>query len=189
MGDAGSRGFSAVESCLYTTLVDNPRSSAAELAERCALPRQVRVAVRDLTSAFLRADRHTHPTDLIEIVTGAQNIVSRRVFTLQDSAHTLIRRFDKLPYAMQSLANDRKHIRLREGVEYRALYDRESVARPGRLEDIRLSAFVVYPSSLLDALIALFDLEWERAVPLRTILQEPHSGVPEVDEQQRSQKK
>jgi hypothetical protein len=42
------------------------------------------------------------------------------------------------------------------------------------------AAFVVYPCALLDALIALFELEWQRAVPFRRYVQSTGGDV--IDE-------
>lgn len=245
-------GLSAVDSRLYATLIDNPRSTASQLAQHCEInPEQsaralaqlarrglasrlpgkraryvavapdvsiqpllsrredelhrVRTAIHELMTAFHRASRHTHPAELVEVVTGPQNIM-RRAFQLQDGAQALMRGIDKPPYAMTWVGNaEHEARRLREGIEYRALYDREAVEQPGKLADIQLSceqgekarvladlpiklwiaddsaalipvrsatygidaALIVYPSALLDALIALFELEWERATPLR----------------------
>ncbi len=247
-------GLSPVESRLYTTLIDNPRSTAPELARYCEIPsgqaarglahlarrglasrlpgehacyiavapdisiqlllsrrehelHQVRAAIQELTVAFHRASRHTHPAELVEVVTGSQNIMSR-AFQLQDSAQASMRAIDMPPYVMPMGANvERERRRLSERIDYRVLYDREAVAQPGRLSDIQRlrergekarvlaglplklwiaddtaalipirgsnhendAAFIVYPSALLDGLIALFELEWERAVPMRLL--------------------
>ncbi|MCW6006315.1 helix-turn-helix domain-containing protein [Micromonospora sp. CPCC 205371] len=246
-------GLSPTESRVYMTLIENPRSSAADVARQCELPARlaartlatlarrglasrlpgrqvsylavapdvslqpmlarredellyVRTAIHELTAAFHRSSRHTHPAELVEVVTGAQNIASR-AFALQESAQSSVRGIDKPPYVMPSADTnaDREYQRLREGIEYRILYDVESARRPGKLADIRAScqqgekariltnaplklwmvddaaalipirgsgyaidaAFVIHPSTLLDALVALFELEWRRGVPVR----------------------
>lgn len=235
------------------TLIENPRSSAADVARQCELPARlaartlaalarrglasrlpgrqvsylavapdvslqpmlarredellyVRTTIHELTAAFHRSSRHTHPAELVEVVTGVQNIASR-AFALQEGAQSSVRGIDKPPYAMPNADTnaDREYQRLREGIEYRILYDVESVRRPGKLDDIRASsqrgekariltnaplklwmvddaaalipirgsgyavdaAFVIHPSTLLDALVALFELEWRRGVPVR----------------------
>lgn len=235
------------------TLIENPRSSAADVARQCELPARlaartlaalarrglasrlpgrqvsylavapdvslqpmlarredellyVRTTIHELTAAFHRSSRHTHPAELVEVVTGAQNIASR-AFALQEGAQSSVRGIDKPPYAMPNADTnaDREYQRLREGIEYRILYDVESVRRPGKLDDIRASsqrgekariltnaplklwmvddaaalipirgsgyavdaAFVIHPSTLLEALVALFELEWRRGVPVR----------------------
>lgn len=264
-------GLSTAESRLYTTLIDNPQSSAAELAQHCGVSHrlaarslalfarrglasrlpgqraryvavapdvsiqpmlsrredelhQVRTAIHDLTAAFHRASRHTHPAQQVEVVIGAQNILSR-AFALQDGAQAQFRGIDKPPYVMPGNTGNADHElrRLGEGIEYRVVYDREAVSLPGKLADIRLSyehgekvrvaantplklwiaddtaalipirsdayaidaAFILHPSALLDAVIALFELEWKRGIPIRTFLPE-HRGrsrpLPQPDE-------
>jgi sugar-specific transcriptional regulator TrmB/DNA-binding CsgD family transcriptional regulator len=240
-------GLSPTESRVYMTLIENPRSSAADVARQCELPARlaartlaalarrglasrlpgrqvsylavapdvslqpmlarredellyVRTTIHELTAAFHRSSRHTHPAELVEVVTGAQNIASR-AFALQEGAQSSVRGIDKPPYAMPNADTnaDREYQRLREGIEYRILYDVESVRRPGKLDDIRASsqrgekariltnaplklwmvddaaalipirgsgyavdaAFVIHPSTLLDALVALFELAWD----------------------------
>jgi sugar-specific transcriptional regulator TrmB/DNA-binding CsgD family transcriptional regulator len=170
-----------------------------------------RAAVHELTAAFLRASRNTFPHELVEVVTGPENILNRALM-LQDSAQSLMRGIVKLPYVVagpEDANAERERRRLNEGVEYRAIYDQLAVEQPGKLDDIRGSvddgeharivanaalkvwiidesaaiipsrhvaygidaAFVVYPCALLDALIALFELEWQRAVPFRRYVQ------------------
>jgi sugar-specific transcriptional regulator TrmB/DNA-binding CsgD family transcriptional regulator len=254
-------GLSELESRLYVTLIQHPRSSAAELALHCGvstaqaaralalfvrrgmasrLPgrragylavapdialqpllgrreeelHQVRTAMHELTQMFRRASRYTHPAEQIEVVTGADNILSR-VFALQDSAKTRIRGIDKLPHLMvghyANTADEER--RLADGIEYRVIYDREVLALPEKFEEVQGSirrgeqaraltgaplkvwiaddtsallpmrgdtytidaAFVLHPSTLLDAVVALFELEWRRAVPIRA--PEPSADV------------
>lgn len=247
-------GLSSVESRTYAALVDNPQSTATELALQCEISarlasrtlahlvrrgmasrlpgkraryvavapdvsiqpllnrreaelHQVRTAVRELMATFHNASRRTHPAELVEVVTGTRNIVSR-AFALQDSARRSMRAFVKGPYLMPTEGNvDREFRRLAEGIEYRALYDRAELQHPDRLDNIRTScqrgekarvlpdlplkvwiaddsaalipirmsnhaadaAFIVHASALLDALVALFELEWERATPIRFV--------------------
>ncbi|WP_214414813.1 helix-turn-helix domain-containing protein [Sphaerisporangium fuscum] len=250
-------GLSPAESRLYATLVENPRSSAAELAMYCGvstplaaralalfarrglasrLPgrraryvavspdiaiqpmlsrreeelHQVRAAIRELTTTYHRASRSTtHPAEQVEVVTGSENIISR-AYALQDSAQRTFRNIEKPPYVMPSFMSnvDREHRMLRAGVDYRSLYDVESLTPAEKLDQIRIAcalgeqarvvtdaplklwiadealalipirngnypidtAFVLHPSALLDALIALFELEWRRGFPLRTAM-------------------
>lgn len=254
-------GLNSTEYGLYVTLIDNPRSSAAELARLCGQPHAVagraltkfvrrglasrlpgrharyvavapdlslqpllsrredelgsaRTAVRELTEAFHRALRHAHPAELVEVITGADNIASR-AFALQDSAKVRVLGIDKPPYVMRANA-DRELRRLREGIEYRSLHDVESLRVPGKLAAIHEAAkvggkarvlanlplklwmvddaaalvpirrssygidaaFVVYPCALLDALAALFEREWARAIPLRQFTAGKSAGTP-----------
>lgn len=159
---------------------------------------EVRTAVHTLMTAYHQTSRHTHPAELVEVVSGGANIISRAL-AMQDGARTTMRAIVMDPIVMPADHNfDRERQRIGDGLEYQALYD--SRLLPHRLEDIRRSvrygerarvavdpplklwiaddtaalipygfdaAFVVHPSVLLDALLALFDLEWDRATPLR----------------------
>ncbi|GGS84231.1 helix-turn-helix domain-containing protein [Nonomuraea spiralis] len=249
-------GLSPAESRLYVNLVDNPRSSADELAAQCdvstllaartlasfarrglasRLPgrraryvavapdiairplltrheeqlQQVRTAIHELTGSFHLASRYTtHPAEQVEVITGTDNIINR-AYALQDSVQAMFRNIDKPPYAMRGHGDnvERERQMLRSGIDYRTVYDRESLAVPGKLRLIQDSiahgeqarvvagaaakmwiaddslalipirngsnsidaAFVLHRSALLDALIALFELEWRRALPLRAV--------------------
>jgi hypothetical protein len=81
------------------------------------------------------ASRFTHPAELVEVVTGADNI-NDRVRYVQESSEEQIRCFDKPPYLGlpgAKLADESR--RLAEGIRYRVIYDRDGVAVPGRLRD------------------------------------------------------
>lgn len=159
---------------------------------------QVRTAIHDLMTAYHENSRHTHPAELVEVVSGGPNIISRAL-ALQDGARATMRAIVMDPMVMPADYNfDRERQRVASGIEYRALYD--SRLLPQRLEDIRRSvrygerarvavdpplklwiaddtaalipyglhaAFVVHASVLLDALLCLFDLEWDRATSIR----------------------
>lgn len=255
-------GLSELESRLFVTLIQHPRSSAAELALHCGvstgqaaralalfvrrgmasrLPgrragylavapdialepllgrreeelRQVRSAVHELSRQFRRASRYTHPAEQVEVVTGADNILSR-VRALQESAKTRLRGIDKLPHLMTDpYANTADEARrLADGVAYRVIYDREVLAMPSKFEEVLGSvrrgeqaravtnaplkvwiaddtsallpmrgdtytidaAFVLHPSTLLDAVIALFESEWRRATPVRDAAPAGHAS-------------
>ncbi|MEV0198768.1 helix-turn-helix domain-containing protein [Nonomuraea sp. NPDC050691] len=179
-------GLSPAESRLYATLVENPRSSAAELATHCGvstllaartlaafarrglasrlpgrraryvavapdiairplLTRQeeelhrVRTAIHELTTSFHLASRYaTHPAEQVEVVTGTDNIISR-AYALQDSAQTMFRNIDKPPYVMRGHADnvERERRMLKSGIDYRSVYDLESLAVPGKLRLIQ----------------------------------------------------
>ncbi|GAA3205027.1 helix-turn-helix transcriptional regulator [Nonomuraea helvata] len=261
-------GLSPAESRLYATLVENPRSSAAELATHCGvsallaartlaafarrglasrLPgrraryvavapdiairplltrqeeelHQVRQAIHELTTSFHLASRYaTHPAEQVEVVTGTDNIISR-AYALQDSAQTMFRNIDKPPYVMHGHADnvERERRMLKSGIDYRSVYDLESLAIPGKMrliqdamargEKARVvagaaakmwiaddslalipirngaysidAAFILHQSALLDALIALFELEWRRGFPLRAAAR-PAAAPDEPDE-------
>jgi hypothetical protein len=181
----------------------------ALVAAREAELRGARASIEDLTQVFREASRFTHPAELVEVVTGADNI-DDRVRHVQESAKEQIRCLDKPPYLGPpgaKLADESR--RLAEGIRYRVIYDREGVAVPGRLHDdilvssargeqsrvravlpIKLfmaderlaiipitssphvidAAYVIHASALLDALVTLFEAEWDRAVPLAKLI-------------------
>lgn len=105
----------------------------ALVARKEAELRGARARVHGLMEVFREASRFTHPAELVEVVTGVDNI-SRRVSRMQDAAHEQIRGFDKPPYVRDpgdNLGEERR--RLAEGIRYRVIYDREAVAWPGRM--------------------------------------------------------
>ncbi|WP_326836592.1 helix-turn-helix domain-containing protein [Amycolatopsis rhabdoformis] len=186
-------------------------------AERAAELRSARAMIEDLMEVHREASRFTHPAELVEVVTGAENL-DARVRRLQDEARTQIRGFDRPPYVSVPGENlDLERQRLRAGVVFRVIYDREAIAYPGRLQnDILLSgthgersrvrpqlpikmvmadeevavipisssphvvdaAYIIHASALLDALVTLFEAEWDRAVPITEALTDP---APERD--------
>lgn len=181
------------------------------LAKQEDVLRQARLVSRELMKVFHEASRHEHPAELVEIITGENNIRSR-LEQLPDAARYQIRGFDRPPYVQSLEENDTHEAkRIREGVTYRVVYTAHAVMLPGRLEgDIRRviaageqarvrpdlptklwivddkmamipiksrqqgidASFIVRPCDLLDSLIALFEAEWDRAIPLRTFLGE-----------------
>lgn len=168
--------------------------------------RQLREHAQRMVTARRTQAAARHPAELIEVIDGAANV--RDAFVrLQQDARSQMRVFDKPPYTSdQPDGNYEEYRLLGEGrVRYRTLYDREGLARPGRmtevwngirhgerarvagslpmkmaLSDDRLAllpvsasgqsaiqrAYLVHPSSLLNALSELFEAIWEKAVPL-----------------------
>jgi DNA-binding Lrp family transcriptional regulator len=264
--DLGAIGLAPVDAQVYSTLIGHPRTTPAELAERCGLSAQqvsralsrltasgmasrvpgrpprylaaapdlalgalmaersaelrvARARIEELTEVFREASRYTHPAELVEVVTGTDNIRSR-VRRLQESARVEIRGFDRPPYVSPPGGNlGDEHRRLRDGIRYRVIYDREAIAVPGRLHDDILvssahgersrvrpelpvkmfmadeqmavipisssphvvdSAYVIHASALLDALVTLFEAEWDRAVPLAEAVRDGE-GAPDPD--------
>jgi DNA-binding transcriptional regulator GbsR (MarR family) len=103
------------------------------LARKEAELRGARATVHRLTEVFREASRFTHPAELVEVVTGVENI-NNRVGHLQASARAEIKGFDKPPYVRSPGHNHgAEHQRLVEGIRYRVIYDREALAWPGRL--------------------------------------------------------
>jgi hypothetical protein len=165
-----------------------------------------RVAVRELSQLYQEAARHTNPAAAVEVVTGRENI-GRRVDHMHSTVRETFRGFDRAPYVRPvGFDGTAEMRRLREGVEYRVIYEHEAISIPGRMRmdiqpavargeqarvrpdlptklliaDDRLAllptgdsqttdvAYLVRPSGLLDALIRLFEAEWELAVPVTT---------------------
>jgi DNA-binding Lrp family transcriptional regulator len=181
----------------------------ALVADRAAELRDARARIDQLMEVFREASRFTHPAELVEVITGPDNITGR-VVQVQESAREQIRGFDKPPYVSAPGGNlGDEHRRLTDGIRYRVIYDREAIAIPGRLRnDILISsaqgersrvrpelpvkmfladdqlavipisssphvvdaAYVIHASALLQALVTLFEAEWDRAVPLAEAL-------------------
>ncbi len=181
----GALGLSEPDGQVYAALVAAPRSTAADLAERCGLTlqqsgkslsrlaqqgmatrapverdhylavapdvaigtlighreaelRTARAEMHRLMDAFREASRFTDPARSVEVLTGGEAI-AQRIEYLQDTSLHQVRGFDCPPYVQDihdpgaNLSRQRR--RLREGVRFRTVFDREAVAWPGRLEN------------------------------------------------------
>lgn len=177
------------------------------IGHREAELRSARAEMHRLMDAFREASRFTDPAHSVEVLTGAEAI-NQRLEHLVGTSQTQVRSFDRPPYVMDPMAQQpRQRAKLKAGVRFRTVFDREAVSWPGRLEneilvgvedgeearvrpvlpmkmmmaDDRMAiipisvgdsvldaAYVIHPSALLQALDALFEAEWDRAVPLRT---------------------
>jgi hypothetical protein len=119
-----------------------PDIALGELAAaKAAEVRDTRAAIDELMEVFREASRFTHPAELIEVVTGADNI-SNRVARLHECAREEIRGFDRPPYIDPPGGDtEKEHRRLTDGIRYRVIYDRDAIAIPGRLHnDILVSS-------------------------------------------------
>ncbi len=174
----------------------------------------IRALLPQLRREYHNPEDRENPMEFVEVVSG-RKAVSRWFAHLQKTATRSVLVFDKPPYAQPDASdgqpiNDLEFDRLKDSIEYRAIYSEDAVAYPGRaraiheyvrageqarvssrlpmklaIADHRLailpliadapsqdapaqveSAIVVHPSSLLDALVTLFDVLWERALPL-----------------------
>ncbi|GAA2256064.1 helix-turn-helix domain-containing protein [Kitasatospora cystarginea] len=191
------------------------------IGHREAQLRDARAEMHRLMDAFREASRFTDPAHSVEVLTGAEAI-AQRLEHLVGTAQYQVRGFDCPPYIQDPVASlSRQRQRLRAGLKFRAIYDKEAVAWPGRLEkdilpgvadgeeckvrpvlpmkmmmaDDRMAiipisvgdavldaAYVVHPSALLQGLDALFEAEWERAVPLQAAIGDGDDGSgPEED--------
>ncbi|GAA1271352.1 hypothetical protein GCM10009665_69480 [Kitasatospora nipponensis] len=105
------------------------------IGHREAELRSARAEMHRLMDAFREASRFTDPARSVEVLTGGEAI-SQRLAHLQDTTVQQVRGFDCPPYVQDAAANlTRQRKRLKEGVRFRTVYDREAVAWPGRLEN------------------------------------------------------
>lgn len=166
---------------------------------------RVRSRAAELTEAYRQAGRMAHPAELVEIVTGAENVYVTFV-RLQETAREQLRGFDTGPYVDPDPTSENvtEAKVLGKGVTFRTIYDWGVFRFPGRARHVRAAidsgeqarvapqlpmkmllcdeqaalipvgspvlgqaaAYLIYPSSLLDALSALFESIWESARPL-----------------------
>ncbi|MEO3887800.1 helix-turn-helix domain-containing protein [Nonomuraea sp. B5E05] len=168
----------------------------------------VRAHIRSLMDVYRAGTRFAHPGELIEVVSGRDE-VNHRWVQMQQDTRAQMRGFDRPPYAAPQQHTESNPIELnllRRGVRYRVIYDTSVLDLPGWLEDVtagmrhgeqaRISAglpmklaisddrlaiipllragddavtasYLIHPSPLLDALVALFEALWERSVPVR----------------------
>ncbi|GGL20314.1 transcriptional regulator [Sphaerisporangium melleum] len=180
----------------------------AVLREREAGLRDVRLHIRTLMEMYRAGTRFAHPGELIEVISGRDE-VNHRWVQIQQNARSQIRGFDRPPYAALQAHTESNHTELallKRGVKYRVIYDRTSLELPGWLEDVtagmrqgeqaRIAAdlpmklaicddrlamlplmrsgddvvsasYLIHPSPLLDALVALFEVFWARSVPVQ----------------------
>jgi hypothetical protein len=110
------------------------------IGRREAELRYARGAMHRLMENFRAASWYTHPEQSVEVLAGRDNI-SNRVGQLHHNARTQVRGFDKPPYLSPPGHNlGTQRIRLRQGIRYRVVYDRQAVSWPGRLTgDIQAS--------------------------------------------------
>ncbi|TCC31812.1 helix-turn-helix transcriptional regulator [Kribbella speibonae] len=150
--------------------------------ELLALRKQAAIVEARLGAAALTAE--FRQPDAFRVIRGAEAI-AQRFYQAQQCAQDEVLVLDRLPYAVSAP----------HGVTYRMIYDMASLSEPGdlvaarssgccrMLRDVPLTLVVVDrrtallptgpdvvvelgPSSLLDALLRLFDLLWRQASPL-----------------------
>ncbi|MDH2428314.1 helix-turn-helix domain-containing protein [Sphaerisporangium sp. TRM90804] len=180
----------------------------AVLREREAGLRDVRLHVRTLMKMYRAGTRFAHPGELIEVVSGRDE-VNHRWVQMQQNTHAQMRGFDLPPYAARQGHTESNHVELallKRGVKYRVIYDRTALELPGWLDDVTVgmrqgeqariapdlpmklaisddrlaiipllrpgddvvtASYLIHPSPLLDALVALFEAVWARSVPVQ----------------------
>ncbi|MFI9273894.1 helix-turn-helix domain-containing protein [Kitasatospora sp. NPDC052896] len=105
------------------------------IGHREAELRSARAEMHRLMDTFREASRFTDPAHSVEVLTGGEAI-AQRIAHLQDTTQQQVRGFDCPPYVQDPASNlSRQRRRLKEGVRYRTVYDKEAVAWPGRLEE------------------------------------------------------
>jgi DNA-binding Lrp family transcriptional regulator len=194
---------------------------------------RARSFVHQLMETHREVARITYPDMALDVITSRDDI-SAMALKIQDNARTQVRAFDRPPYVDRPGVNLALQIqRQRHGVAHRVIYDRASVAWPGRMQrdimpsvragekarvrpDLPLklllcddevgiipfslapggqsAAYVIHRSPLLVALVALFEAEWDRGVPLSGLVppksepalgRAPSSAEVEPDEETR----
>ncbi|MGI5522833.1 helix-turn-helix domain-containing protein [Micromonospora sp. CA-259024] len=103
--------------------------------------RDVRTRMNQLMEMFRAGTRFTNPADLIEVVTGRDEVYARWE-QLQRGARAEVCTFDRPPYAMADpflTPNDLEREILAKGTTYRAVYDSTAMELPGWLDHVTAS--------------------------------------------------
>ena len=134
-----------------------------KLAEREAEIRTARETVRRLEDVHRAGGRLPSPSDLVEVVVGAEEI-GACVDRLMDQSRRRICGFDKPPYVHEPGSSFTAEVRrMHEGVTLQVVYDPEAAAWPGRMErDILPSVRAGEQARISDAVpvkLLLFDDE------------------------------
>ncbi|MGW4060003.1 helix-turn-helix transcriptional regulator [Amycolatopsis sp. NPDC004747] len=195
-------------------VVPPDRAIEAVLREREAALRDTRRHIGTLMEMYRASTRFAHPGELVEVITGRDE-VNERWARMQQDIRVQMRGFDRPPYAAPRGASDSNEVELGllgRGVKCRVVYDKSAIELPGRIDDIELgvrhgeqaridgdvpmklaiaddrlaiiplmrpgdpaltASYLIHPSPLLDALIALFEAVWTRSVPVRFGSAEP----------------
>ncbi|WP_290058408.1 helix-turn-helix transcriptional regulator [Amycolatopsis solani] len=195
-------------------VVPPDRAIEAVLREREAALRDTRRHIGTLMEMYRASTRFAHPGELVEVITGRDE-VNERWGRMQQDIRVQMRGFDRPPYAAPRGASDSNEVELGllgRGVKCRVVYDKSALELPGRIDDIELgmrhgeqaridgdvpmklaiaddrlaiiplmrpgdpaltASYLIHPSPLLDALIALFEAVWSRSVPVRFGSTEP----------------
>ena len=108
------------------------------------------------------------PEEIVEVVT-TRDATLQRWEQLQRSARREVRSFDRPPYATNVLINEAERDGLADGISFRAVYAREGLELPGRLEamqrlvaageQVRVTADLPVKMFLADDAMGLIPLE------------------------------
>src|SRR5215472_3750654 len=129
---------------------------------------QVRLETARLAERFRAGRGSARPEEVVEVVT-TRDATLQRWQQLQRSARREVRSFDRPPYATNVLINDAERDGLAAGISFRAVYAREGLELPGRLEatqrlmaageQARVTADLPVKMFLADDAIGLITLE------------------------------
>ncbi len=97
---------------------------------------RVRLETARLADRFRAGRGSGRPEEVVEVVT-TRDATLQRWQQLQRSARREVRSFDRPPYASEVLVNEAERDGLAAGVSFRAIYAREGLDMPGRLEAMR----------------------------------------------------
>jgi hypothetical protein len=97
---------------------------------------RVRVETARLADRFRAGRGSGRPEEVVEVVT-TRDATLQRWQQLQRSARREVRSFDRPPYASKVLINEAERDGLAAGVSFRAVYAREGLDLPGRLDAMR----------------------------------------------------
>ncbi|MEO3794750.1 helix-turn-helix domain-containing protein [Nonomuraea sp. B10E15] len=98
----------------------------------------VRAHIRSLVDVYRAGTRFAHPGELIEVISGRDE-VNHRWVQMQQDTRAQVRGFDRPPYAARQQHRESNPIELnllRRGVKYRVIYDTSVLDLPGWLEDV-----------------------------------------------------
>ena len=97
---------------------------------------RVRLETARLAERFRAGRGSGRPEEVVEVVT-TRDATLQRWQQLQRSARREVRSFDRPPYASKVLVNEAERDGLAAGVSFRAIYAREGLDLPGRLDAMR----------------------------------------------------
>ena len=141
--------------------------------------RQAKVATSLAFDTFKRTIL-PQPTDgLIEIVTGVD--IRERIRQVEAHATSEILRFDSPPYYTTAIPNEMEHQNLARGVEYRVVYAKAAMERPGYYEanvqpciaageQARVLPSVPVKLSIVDQRLALVSMSIQQAEVNRSLV-------------------
>src|SRR5690349_1156308 len=151
---------------------------------------QVRLFAKELQSTFHRAVESSSAYDLVEVIVGRDQLM-RYYLHLVQGARVQFDTLTKPPYVSGEDTTDN----ILHGEEAGAisgvlpmklaLFDQRIGFVPLKADDPNVGALVVHPSPLLEALVALFDGIWARAVPLHSARDSATNWPAELDERAR----